>query len=172
MNGTSIDGVNWRILMLLQENARTSFSEIGRQVGLTPTAVAERVRRLEDAGVIRGYRLAVNAEHLGYAITAFVRVVVRPGSSAQIARLSQDIQEVVECYRVTGEEAYLIKLVATSVAHLEQLLLRIRAFGQPATSVVLSTVVEHPLMKPSAPPDGVTNGNPGPKRDDLGARTA
>jgi Lrp/AsnC family leucine-responsive transcriptional regulator len=172
MSGVGMDGVNWRILMLLQENARTSFSEIGRQVGLTPTAVAERVRRLEDAGVIRGYRVAVSPEALGYAITAFVRVVVRPGMSPQVARLCEDMPEVLECHRVTGEEALLVKIVATSVHHLEQLLLRIRAFGQPMTSVVLSTVVEHPVAKPAAPADS-GNGHASPaKRDEIGARTA
>src|SRR5919197_5369824 len=89
-----IDEVHWRILGMLQENARVSFSEIGRQVGLTPTAVAERVRRLEDAGVIRGYRVLLDTEALGYPVTAFTRSAVRPGLSAHLVRLCEQLEEV------------------------------------------------------------------------------
>src|SRR5262245_35330594 len=139
MSGFVIDSVSWRILALLQENGRVSFSEIGRQVGLTPTAVAERMRRLEDARIIRHFRVDVGTEELGYAMTVFIGVTVKPGASAQLVRLAESMPEVVECHRITGDESYLLKAVATSVSHLEQLLIRIRALGQPATSVVLST---------------------------------
>jgi len=175
VNHVVMDGVNWRILALLQENARISFSEIGRQVGLTPTAVAERVRRLEDARIIRGYHVDVGAEELGYAMTVFIRVTVRPGSSSQLARLAATLPEVLECHRVTGDDSYLIKAVATSVRHLEQLLLKIRLFGQPATSVVLSTVVGHPLVRPAAAGEGgeEPSGSPKPRTtQDLAARSA
>jgi Lrp/AsnC family transcriptional regulator, leucine-responsive regulatory protein len=167
-----IDSVNWRILALLQENARVSFSEIGRQVGLTPTAVAERVRRLEDMRVIRGYRTEVGVEHLGYSMTVFIRVEVRPGASAQLVRLAAGMPEVVECHRVTGDQSYLIKAVATSVQHLEQLLLAIRPLGQPATSIVLSTVVEHPVVRPSGVAGAAENGNGHVRTEELGIRTA
>jgi Lrp/AsnC family transcriptional regulator, leucine-responsive regulatory protein len=144
-----MDGVNWQIIALLQDNARISFSEIGRQVGLTPTAVAERVRHLEDARIIRNYRLDVRAEELGYAMTVFIRVAVRPGASGQLAALVTTLPEVLECHRVTGDDSYLMKAVATSVQHLDQLLMKIRPLGQPSTSIVLSTVVQHPIVKPA-----------------------
>jgi Lrp/AsnC family transcriptional regulator, leucine-responsive regulatory protein len=150
VNHVAMDSVNWRILALLQDNARISFSEIGRQVGLTPTAVAERVRHLEDARIIRNYRVDVHAEELGYAMTVFIRVAVRPGASGQLAGLVASMPEVLECHRVTGDDSYLMKVVVTSVRHLDQLLTKIRPLGQPSTSVVLSTVVEHPLVHPSA----------------------
>ncbi|HEX9268346.1 MAG TPA: Lrp/AsnC family transcriptional regulator [Candidatus Limnocylindria bacterium] len=175
MNGIVMDGVNWRILALLQDNARTSFSEIGRQVGLTPTAVAERVRRLEDARIVRGFRVAVGAEELGYAMTVFIRVTVRPGASAQLVRLAETMPEVLECHRVTGDDSYLLKAVATSVHHLEQLLLRIRPLGQPATSVVLSTVVEHPVVRPSETNLGQNGNGSGPlkpRTEELTVRSA
>ena len=171
-----IDSVGLRILSLLQENARISFSEIGRQVGLTPTAVAERMRRLEDAQVIRGYRVDIAPGALGYTMTVFVRVTVRPGASQQIVRLAESMPEVLECYRVTGDDSYLLKVVVTSVEHLEQILIKIRALGQPATSLVLSTVFTHPVKKPrdSDPHvNGNGNGNGALRRaEELGARSA
>ena len=174
-SGYYLDSVGWKILSLLQENARISFSEIGRQVGLTPTAVAERMRRLEDAGVIRAYRVDVSPSSLGYAMTVFIRVTVKPGMSTQVVRLVETMPEVLECYRITGDDSYLLKAVATSVEHLEQLVIRIRALGQPATSVVLSSVFTHPVVRPGeGEPHQNGNGNGhGPlKREELGARTA
>lgn len=143
-----MDDVNWRILGLLQENARISFSEIGRCVGLTSTAVAERVRRLEDAGVIRAYRVVLGMEALGFAVTAYIRIAVRPGCSAQVVRLSECAPEVLECLRLTGEDSYLIKVAVTSVQHLEALINRLLPLGQPTTSIVLSAPVEHKVVRP------------------------
>jgi Lrp/AsnC family transcriptional regulator, leucine-responsive regulatory protein len=154
MSHMVMDAVNWRILALLQDNARISFSEIGRQVGLTPTAVAERVRHLEDARIIRNYRVDVRAEELGYAMTVFINVAVRSGASGQLAGLLASMPEVLECHRVTGDDSYLIKAVLTSVRHLDHFLMKIRPLGQPATSVVLSTIIEHPLVRPSTIEDG------------------
>jgi Lrp/AsnC family leucine-responsive transcriptional regulator len=171
-----IDSVGLRILSLLQENARISFSEIGRQVGLTPTAVAERMRRLEDAQVIRAYRVDIAPGALGYTMTVFVRVTVKPGASQQLVRLAETMPEVLECYRITGDDSYLLKAVVTSVEHLEQVLIRIRALGQPATSVVLSQVFTHPVTKPrdgDPHANGNGNGNGAVRRaDEFGARTA
>jgi Lrp/AsnC family transcriptional regulator, leucine-responsive regulatory protein len=173
VNHVAMDDVNWRILALLQENARISFSEIGRQVGLTPTAVAERVRHLEDARIIRNYRVDVRAEELGYAMTVFIRVAVRPGASGQLAGLVASMPEVLECHRVTGDDSYLMKAVATSVRHLDQLLMKIRPFGQPATSVALSTIVVHPLVRPAETNEGdVVRSAPRPWRAELATRSA
>ena len=175
MNGHLMDGVSWRILALLQENARISFSEIGRRVGLTSTAVAERMRRLEDARIIRGYKLDVGTDMLGYSMTVFIRVAVRPGASAQVVRLAESMPEVLECYRITGDDSYLLKAVVTGVPHLEQMLMRIRPLGQPATSVVLSSVIQHPVVPPSSS-NGHSNGNGNGdlkvRSEELGVRTA
>ena len=173
VNGHLMDSVSWQILGLLQQNARISFSEIGRRVGLTPTAVAERMRRLEDARIIRGYRLEIGADQVGYAMTVFIRVAVRPGASAQLARLAGATPEVLECYRITGDDSYLLKAIVTSVQHLEQLLLRIRPLGQPATSVVLSCVQSHPVVQPAAADLGQNGNGRAPTRpEELGVRTA
>jgi len=171
MNGHLMDGVSWRILALLQENARISFSEIGRRVGLTSTAVAERMRRLEDARVIRGYHVDVGADLLGYTMSVFIRVAVRPGASAQLVRLAESMPEVLECHRITGDDSYLLKAVVTGVPHLEQILMRIRPLGQPATSIVLSTCVTHPVVPPSTN-RGSANGDIKARTEELGVRTA
>ena len=152
-----MDDVNWRILALLQENARISFSEIGRQVGLTSTAVAERVRRLEDARVVRSYRIVPGDNELGYPITAFVTVAIHHGGAGQLVRLCADLSEVVECHHVTGEDSYLLRVRATSVPHLEELVQRLRRVGDPSASIVLSTPIEHkPLARPAAKSGGPT----------------
>ena len=145
-----MDDVNWRILALLQENARISFSEIGRQVGLTSTAVAERVRRLEDARVVRSYRIVPGDDELGYPITAFVTVAVHYGGASQLLRLCAELPEVVECHHVTGDDSYLLRVRATSVPHLEEIVQRLRRVGEPSASIVLSTPIEHkPLARPA-----------------------
>ena len=146
-----MDDVNWQIIGLLQENARISFSEIGRQVGLTSTAVAERVRRLEDARIVRSYRIATGDEELGYPINAFVTIAVHHGASGQLTRLCGELSEVIECHHITGDDGYLVKVRATSVHHLEEVVERLRRVGEPTASIVLSTPIPHkPLARPTA----------------------
>ena len=144
-----LDAVSWRILCELQDNARLSFSELGRRVGLTPPAVAERVRRLEDAGVITGYRLELNVERLGLPLVAFIRLASR--GSQTVAEVSQgmaDLSEVLECHHVTGEDCYILKVAVESVRHLEALLERLLRFGSTTTSIVISTPVARRVIGP------------------------
>src|SRR4051812_12284289 len=99
------DAVDWQILAALQADARVSFSELGRQVGLTQPAVAERVRRLEEAGVIVGYRAEVDLGKLGFGLLAFMRCVLRdqrPADSHTLG-LIRGMPEVLECHHVTGD---------------------------------------------------------------------
>lgn len=155
--GKVLDETGWAILRELQRNARISFSELGRRVALTPPAVAERVRRLEEAGVIRGYRAEVATDRVGLPITAFVRMRARGEGCAVIGERVRDIAEVVEANRITGEDAYVIKVVARSVEHLEDLLDRLMPFGETVTAIVLSSpvtgrVIEPELVRAEAPP--------------------
>lgn len=136
-----LDGVSWKLLTLLQANARRSFSELGREVGLSAPAVAERVRRLEEAGVIVGYHAAVSWERLGWTITALVRLGGVSSEAPQVAAQLSSMPEVLECHRVTGEASYILKVVATSMTHLEQIVDQLLPFGHVTTSLVLSSPV-------------------------------
>jgi Lrp/AsnC family leucine-responsive transcriptional regulator len=141
-NERLLDETGWHILEALQENARLSFSELGQRVGLSSPAVAERVRRMEDAGIITGYRAEVNTARIGYPITAIIRINNSPGQRCtRLTASAQEIPEVLECYRVTGSDSLVMKVMASSVEHLESLIDRLSEHGQLTTSIVLSTVV-------------------------------
>jgi Lrp/AsnC family leucine-responsive transcriptional regulator len=132
-----LDDVSWQILEALQEDARISFSELGRQVGMSPPAVAERVRRMEDAGIITGYHAAINLEKVGFPITAFIRINAGEYCS-RVGFAVQDVPEVIEYHRVTGGDSGVMKVVVSSVAHLEQVIDRLNTIGTTITSIVLS----------------------------------
>jgi len=139
-----LDSVGWHILSELQTDARMSFSELGRRVGLTSPAVAERVRRMEEAGIISGYHVSVNPAAVGLSITVIILMEVndcRWVSDHFAARTEDDIPEIVECFRVTGEYSFVMKAVVTSVTHLESLIDRLTALGDVVTSIVLSSPV-------------------------------
>jgi Lrp/AsnC family transcriptional regulator, leucine-responsive regulatory protein len=137
-----LDETGWRILDALQANARIAFSELGRQVGLSAPAVAERVRHMEDAGLITGYRVELGLDKLGFPITAIIRVAAPEEKCARLKSLVQGLAEVLECHHVTGADAYVLKVVASSMKHLETVIEAIaRHGGTPATAVVLSSPV-------------------------------
>jgi Lrp/AsnC family transcriptional regulator, leucine-responsive regulatory protein len=137
----TLDGIDWQLLVELQENARLSLSELGRRVGLTPPAVAERVRWLESVGVINGYRLELSVEKLGLPVLAFVRLANRTDASSEIRRVVGSMPEVLECHHVTGEDCYILKVAVPSVQHLEGVLEPLLRFGHTTTSIVISTPV-------------------------------
>ncbi|HER20491.1 MAG TPA: Lrp/AsnC family transcriptional regulator [Chromatiales bacterium] len=145
-----LDRIGRSILATLQREGRIPFSELGRRVGLSAPSVAERVRRMEDLGLITGYRATVDRERLGWRLTAFMRVTC-PGDKYQaVRRLALDLPEVIDCHHVTGEDCFFLKIAVSSVDHLEQVIDRFRAFGRTVSSVALSTTVED---KPPAVPE-------------------
>jgi Lrp/AsnC family transcriptional regulator, leucine-responsive regulatory protein len=135
----NIDRTDWNLIAELELDARQSFSQLGRKVGLSQPAAAERVKALESAGVIRGYRVDIDREKLGYTITAFIRLETEGDKCYGLQRSVAKLPEVLECHRVTGEGSYLIRAALKSVAHLESLIDRLLPFGSPSTSIVLST---------------------------------
>src|SRR5947207_15446157 len=146
-NERLFDETGWHILEALQENARLSFSELGQRVGLSSPAVAERVRRMEDAGIITGYRAEVNTAKIGYPITAIIRISNSPGERCtRLTASTQEIPEVLECHRVTGSDSLIMKIMASSVEHLEALIDQFSAHGQLTTSIVLSTPVKRRIV--------------------------
>jgi Lrp/AsnC family leucine-responsive transcriptional regulator len=138
-----LDETNWHILEELQKNGRISFAELGRRVGLTLPAVAERVRKMEDAGIIAGFRAEINPAKIGLPIAAFIRIGIVGDVFARIAKAVKDMPEILECHRGTGADSFTLKVAVESVEHLESLIDRLAPFGTTSTSVVLSTLVKH-----------------------------
>jgi Lrp/AsnC family leucine-responsive transcriptional regulator len=134
-----LDDVGRRILFLLQENARLSFSEIGRRVGLTAPAVAERVRRMEEVGIIAGYHAIVNPEKAGRAVTVFIRVTADNGRCAPIEAFALRQPHITECYCLAGETDILIKASFESLGELQTMVDQLMDFGSVKTSVILAT---------------------------------
>ncbi|MBI5086431.1 MAG: Lrp/AsnC family transcriptional regulator [Acidobacteria bacterium] len=141
---TQLDPIAWKILRELRADARLSYAELGRRVGLSTPAAAERVRRLEDGGVIRGYEARLDPSSLGLPVAAFVRIRVT-GSEAlarKLTKTADGMPEVLECHRVTGDESFILKVRVESAAHLERLIDRLTPFGMTSTSLILSSPVE------------------------------
>ena len=144
-----LDDTGWQILQALQENARLSYSELGQRVGLSSPAVAERVRRMEDAEIISGYHAEINRGKVGFPITAVIRMSTSPGERCtRFAAFAQEIPEVLECYRVTGSDSLIMKVMASSVEELEALIDRLAVHGQLNTSIILSTPVTRRVIAP------------------------
>lgn len=136
-----LDDTNLRLLAELQRDARLSLAELGRRVGLSSPAVADRLRRLEQDEVITGYHAALNPRALGYGLTAVVRVRPAPGQLQRVAEAARDTGEVVECRRVTGEDCYVMTAHVRDVEHLEEVIDRFAAHGETTTSIAQSSPV-------------------------------
>lgn len=136
-----LDATNLRLLDELQRDARTSLAELGRRVGLSSPAVAERLRRLEDEEVITGYRAEVDPRRLGFALGVVIRVRPAPRQLAHVAELARRTPEVVECRRVTGDDCFVMTAWVRDVEHLERVIDEFAPHGQTTTSVVQSSPV-------------------------------
>lgn len=136
-----LDAINVRLLRELQGHPRLPMSALARRVRMSAPAVTERVKRLEDAGVIAGYRLEVDPNALGLPMTAYVRIRPAPGQLLKVAEVADRTPEVVECHRITGEDCFLLKVHVPRVDDLEEILDRFLAFGQTTTSIVQSSPV-------------------------------
>ena len=135
------DAVDRLLLGELQEQGRVSLAELGRRVGLSAPAVAERLQRLEAAGAILGYRALVDPRALGFSLTAVIRIRPAPRELSKVAELARDTPEVVECNRITGDDCYLMRLHLRDVEHMEEVIDRFAIYGQTTTSIVQSSPV-------------------------------
>ena len=135
------DPTNRRIVAELQADARLTLAELGRRVGLSSPAVAERLQRLEADGVIAGYHADVDPRAFGYTLTAVVRVRPAPRQLPKVAEVAGATPEVVECHRITGEDCFFMKAHVRDVGHLEEVIDRFTPFGQTTTSIVQSSPV-------------------------------
>jgi Lrp/AsnC family transcriptional regulator, leucine-responsive regulatory protein len=141
-----IDDYDTAILSELQLDARLSMAELGRRVHLSQPAVTERVRKLETAGVITGYRATVNAAKLGYGI----RAIVRAGRCewTQMIKLIDTLPEVIKAHSITGGDSWLLEIVVRDVAHLDAVLWALKGLTDTSTTVVLRTPRENAVILP------------------------
>ena len=142
-----IDQLNWKILEALQNNARQSFAEIGRMVGLTSPAVAERVKRMEDLGIIKGYKAEVSYHKTGHQLKAIITLRAFMGRLKPFLEKVKEFKEVINCYRITGNENIIMEVVLYDQAHLEEFIDKVITYGETRTHIILSNVVEHGPIK-------------------------
>src|ERR1700742_3675545 len=141
VDSQALDAVNLRLLEELRTDVRVSLAELGRRVGLSSPAVAERLQRLERDGIV-GYRVDVDPRALGYAFAAVLRMRPAPRQIPKVAEIARETPEVVECHRVTGEDCFYMKLHVRSVEHLEEVIDRFTPYGQTTTSIIQSSPVK------------------------------
>ena len=137
-----IDQLDRKILRELTTDARVSVAELGRRIGLSPSATAERLRRLESLEIIQGYHADINLQALGFTITAFVRLTCEGTRYKPFLKFLPTLDAVQECHHLTGNDAFMLKLVLASMTELEDLIEKLLPYGSPTTSMVLSTPLE------------------------------
>jgi Lrp/AsnC family transcriptional regulator, leucine-responsive regulatory protein len=142
-----LDAMDAKILDILQADARTTMAEIGRRIHMSQPAVAERVRRMEAAGIIAGYHARIDPAALGYGITAFIRVA-RRAHDVPVETVASQVPEIVECHSITGDDCSIVKVVAGSVAQLEKVIVELTRCGVTSTSLILSSHIDRKAIKP------------------------
>lgn len=153
----TLDSTDWLLLAELQRDARQSFNQLARRVNLSAPAVAERVRRLEEAGVIVGYQAQVDPARAGTPLTAFVQMRCALSTCLLRTTAADDFPEVVEMHKLSGNHCSMLKVRVSSMAHLEGLLERLGQHGEMNSHVVLSTPYENrPVEPPPAQPHPTT----------------
>jgi Lrp/AsnC family leucine-responsive transcriptional regulator len=136
-----LDDVDLRLVGELQADGRLSFAELGRRVDLSAPAVAERLGRLEQAGVITGYRAVVDPRALGFTLGVIIRIRPAPRELRKVAELAQRTPEVVECHRITGEDCFFMKAYVRDVEHLEEVIDQFVVYGQTTSSIMQTSPV-------------------------------
>ncbi len=142
-----IDEIDKKILSELQSDARISFAELGRRVGLTTPAIITRVQKLEDAGIIAGYRAEIDTSRVGLPITAFIRMSISGVDYSHIIEVAQESHEVLECHRGTGGDSFIMKVAVSSVEHLQEMIDRLTPYGITTTTIVLSSPVKNRVIE-------------------------
>lgn len=136
-----IDDLNWGILQSLQKNARESFANIGRKVGLTAPAVAERIKKMEDLGIIDGYKAIVSYSQTGYQLKAIITLRAFMGKLKPFLEVVKTFEEVINCYRITGNENIIMEVVLKDQFHLEKFIDKLIQYGETRTHIILSEVI-------------------------------
>ena len=143
-----IDSLNWKILKCLQRNARQSNAEIGREVGISSPAVSERIKKMEDCGIIEGFNTSISAFESGYQLKAIITLRAFMGMLKPFLEKVKTYPEVLNCYRITGNENFVMEVVLKDQKHLEQFIDYLIVYGETKTQIVLSHVVKNNEVKP------------------------
>lgn len=138
-----VDAVSWKILTALQQDSRQPLKVLAQTIGLSMPATSERVKRLEESGVIQGYSASLDFEALGYGVEAVIGITTSKMGKEELIDLLSERAEVLECLHVTGADSYLIRVITKSLKHLEAFVGSINHFGETRTSIVLS----HPIKR-------------------------
>ena len=149
-NRRPIDEIDLRLLAELQDDARLSNAELGRRVGLSAPAIAERVARLQESGAITGFHAAVDPRALGLTLSAILRIRPAPRELPKVAQLARDTREVVECHRITGDDCFFLPFHVRDVEHLEQVIDAFALFGQTSTSIMQTSPVPRRAIQPGS----------------------
>jgi Lrp/AsnC family leucine-responsive transcriptional regulator len=165
-----LDAIDHQIISELVADGRVSIAELGRRISLSPPATAERLRRLEQAGVITGYRAEINPRALGYPLSAIVRVKPTAGQLRKIAELAVEIPQISECHRITGEDCFYIKLHLRGIDELPELLDRFLLYGQTTTSIINDSPIPDRPLPPAREAMPVNGGRAASRR--LAKRSA
>ena len=139
----SIDSLNWNILKCLQKNARQSNAEIGRQVGISSPAVSERIKKMEDLGIIESYNTTISPFEAGYQLKAIINLRAFMGKLKPFLEKVKTYDEVINCYRITGNENIVLEVVLKNQKHLESFIDQLIVYGETKTQIVLSHVVKN-----------------------------
>jgi len=143
-----LDTLNVKILKCLQQNARMSNAEIGRQVGITSPAVSERIKKMEDVGIIEDYKAMVSPFEIGYQLKAIITLRAFMGKLKPFLEKVKTYDEVVNCYRITGDENIVMEVVLENHKHLERFIDQLISYGESKTNIVLSRVIKQKEIKP------------------------
>ncbi|MCL6296042.1 Lrp/AsnC family transcriptional regulator [Jejuia spongiicola] len=138
----NIDKTNWLILEQLQLNARMPLTELSKKVGLSSPSVAERIQKMEDAGIINRYEVKLGMEAIGYPMGVFISAKIRFGQVEKFHEFIKTKPEITECYKLTGNDCLMMKANVRNTKHLEELNSTLSHFGELTTSLILSAVVD------------------------------
>lgn len=145
-----LDTKSWKILQAIQDEGRISLTELASRVALSLPATSERLKRLEESGVIEGYRACVSAEHAGYEVMALIGMTTPQPDKARLVALLQQMPEVLECLHVTGQDSFILRVVTRNIRHLERFVGSINHFGETRTSIVMSAPIPLRPLQPLA----------------------
>ncbi|WP_298310584.1 Lrp/AsnC family transcriptional regulator [uncultured Aquimarina sp.] len=135
------DELDSKILLFLKNNSRASYAQIGRQIGLSASAVGERIQRLENTGVIKGYATLIDAKKIGFSVSAYILMSLESKNFHNFISIIDRFEEVEHCSRVTGENCLIMKIIVRDSEHLQEVIDKLAKHGNPSTQVILSDII-------------------------------